>query len=121
MLYTTPVFLIYPLIAALAFLGVCYILYRIRFRFPPFIRKVHDFKNALRFGRSPGKIRLRNVRSRQAIIEDTFKHAVTGDAQYVPCGYSVMPFAPWEDPRSNDPRRAKCTYHALLSECDSNP
>jgi hypothetical protein len=81
-----PLYLLYmtaPIIA------IWVILYAFRFKYPLSIRRLRDFKRALKFGRDPGKIVLKAVRSRQSLLEATFNSLIAGKPRYSYYGYNT--------------------------------
>ncbi len=86
MLFTSLMWIMYPLFIAVGAVLIWLLLYLIRFRYPTLVRKIHDLRWEIRVGRDPRRIIVWNVRPRQEILADVFNHAmypVTGDSRYI--------------------------------------
>ncbi|MEX2681882.1 MAG: hypothetical protein Q6373_009785 [Candidatus Sigynarchaeota archaeon] len=88
MLLTSPAGSLYLLFPVGGCILVWLVLYFARFRHPPLVRKLRDFRWEIRFKRDSRRIILRNIRTRHELQADVFYHAmypVTGDARYISC------------------------------------
>ncbi|MHA1848045.1 MAG: hypothetical protein ACTSXU_10400 [Promethearchaeota archaeon] len=86
--------------SALIVVSVYFVLYQVRFKYPPMIRKIHDLKRAVVRGKKPEKIRLQNIQNREENIFWEFAKTLnkysflqTRDSKYAAKsrGYAPLP------------------------------
>jgi hypothetical protein len=63
-----PAWVFYLILAALMVLTTWFILYQVRFKYPPIIRKIMDLSRSIRRGKASNKIHAQNVPSREENI-----------------------------------------------------
>jgi hypothetical protein len=79
---TQPAWTPYILFDLIVAITICFVLYELRFKYPPSIRLLRDFKRVIKFGRDPSKLSLKTVRTRQQILESAYKLLIEGKADY---------------------------------------
>ncbi len=67
-----PDWLVYLILVALVVVVFYFILYQIRFKYPPIVRKIHDLSGAVRHGKPAAKIPVQKVASREEGIYSEF-------------------------------------------------
>ncbi|MEX2682112.1 MAG: hypothetical protein Q6373_010960 [Candidatus Sigynarchaeota archaeon] len=67
-----PEWVFYLILAALVVVVVYFVLYQVRFKYPPIIRKIHDLSRAVRQGKPAAKISVQKVASREEGIYNEF-------------------------------------------------
>nr|MDO8086311.1 hypothetical protein [Candidatus Sigynarchaeum springense] len=69
---TIPEWVFYLILVALVVVVVYFVLYQVRFKYPPIIRKIHDLSGAVRRGKPAAKIPVQKVVSREEGIYSEF-------------------------------------------------
>jgi hypothetical protein len=95
-----PLWLFYLIFGALIVVVAWFILYQVRFKYPPMVRKIHDLKRVVGRGRPANHIAIQKVKSREENIYSTYSKVInqynflqTRDSRYAAraTGYAPTP------------------------------